>query len=82
MKIQVKSGEIPVRKNAEKIMQNVDSHRLTPKLAKLTCYPIVQIQSRQNTRKGLKISKTGMADRWVLVQAKNIYTDCLECGAI
>ena len=31
MKTQVKSGEIPVRKNFEKIMQNLDSRRLTPK---------------------------------------------------
>ena len=30
MKIQVKSGEIPVRKNVGKIMQNVGSRRLTP----------------------------------------------------
>ena len=45
VKIQVKSGEIPVGKNLGKIMQNVDSHRLTPKSAKLTCYPILKIQS-------------------------------------
>ena len=37
MKIQVKSGEIPVRKNVGKVMRKVDSRRLTPKLAKLTC---------------------------------------------
>ena len=37
MKIQVKSGEIPVCKNVGKIMQNVGSRRLTPKSAKLTC---------------------------------------------
>ena len=52
--------------------QNVDSRRLTPKSAKLTCYPILKNQSRQNTGKDLKISKTGMADKWVLVQAKNM----------
>ena len=45
MKIQIKSGEIPVRKNAGKIMQNVGSRRLTPKSAKLTCQPIFKIQS-------------------------------------
>ena len=37
MKIQVKSGEIPVRKNVGKIMKNEGSRRLTPKTAKLTC---------------------------------------------
>ena len=37
MKIQVKSGEIPACKNVGKIMQNVGSHRLTSKSAKLTC---------------------------------------------
>ena len=42
MKIQVKSGEIPVRKNVGKIMQNFDSRRLTPKSAKLKCYPILK----------------------------------------
>ena len=36
MKIQVKSGEILVRKNVGKIMQNVGNPRFTPKLAKLT----------------------------------------------
>ena len=41
MKIQVKSGEVPVWKNAGKIVQNVDSCRLTLKLAELTCYPIL-----------------------------------------
>ena len=35
--IQVKSGEIPVRKNDGKIMQNVGSRRLTPKSTKFTC---------------------------------------------
>ena len=75
MKIQAKSEEIPVRKNVGKIMQNVDSHRFTPKSAKLMCYPLIKIQSRENTGKDLKISKTGMADRWVLVQEKNISTD-------
>ena len=70
MKIQAKSEEIPVRKNVGKIMQNVDSRRLTPKSAKLMCYPLIKIQSRENTGKDLKISKTGMADRWDLVQEK------------
>ena len=45
MKTQVNSGEIPVRKNVVKIMQNVGSPRLTTKLAKSTCYPILRIQS-------------------------------------
>ena len=36
MKIQVKSGEILVRKSVGKIMQNVDSPRVTSKSAKLT----------------------------------------------
>ena len=67
MKTQVKSGEIPIHKKVGKMKQNVDSCRLTPNL---TCYPILKIQSRENTRKDLKISKTGMADRWVLVQVK------------
>ena len=37
MKIQVKSGGTPVRKNVKKIMQNVGSQRLSPKSAKWTC---------------------------------------------
>ena len=41
--IQVKSGETPVCKSVEKMKQNVDSLRLTPKLAKMTCYPIPKI---------------------------------------
>ena len=45
MKIQVKLGEIPVRKNVGKLMQTVGSRRLTPKLAKSTYYPILKIQS-------------------------------------
>ena len=44
MKIQVKSGEILVCKNFGKIMQNVDSPRLTPKSAKLAWYPILKTQ--------------------------------------
>ena len=36
IKIQVKSGEILVRKNVGKIVQNVDSPRVAPKSAKLT----------------------------------------------
>ena len=46
MKIQEKPGEIPKRmKNVgvEKIMQDVDSRKLTPKSAKLRCYPILKI---------------------------------------
>ena len=73
MKTQVKSGKIPVHKNVGKMKQNVDSRRLTPKSAKSTFYLILKIHSRENTGKFLKISKTGMADRWVLVQVKNIY---------
>ena len=73
MKIQVKSGEIPIRKNVGKILQNVDSRRLTLKWAKLAYYSTLKIQSRENTGKDLKISKTSMADRWVLVQRKKIY---------
>ena len=45
MKTQVNSEEIPVGKNAGKIMQNVGSRRLTPKSEKLTCYPILKIKS-------------------------------------
>ena len=43
MKIQVKSGEIPVCKNVGKMKPKVDSRRLAPKSAKLTCYPILKI---------------------------------------
>ena len=46
MKTQVNSGKLPARKNVGKIMQNVGSRRLTPKSAKLTCYPILKIQSQ------------------------------------
>ena len=70
MKIQVKSGEISVRKNVGKMKQNVDSFRLAPKSPKLTCYPMLKFQSRENTGKDLEISKTGMADRWVFMQVK------------
>ena len=56
MKTQVKLREIPVHKNVGKMKQNVDSRRLTPKLAKLTCYEILEIQSRENTGKDLDIS--------------------------
>ena len=45
VKIQAKSGEIPVRKNVGKIMQSVDSFRLRSKSAKLICYRIIKIQS-------------------------------------
>ena len=45
MKTQVNSGEMPVRMDVGKIMQSVGSHRLTPKSAKLICYPILKIQS-------------------------------------
>ena len=37
--------EITVRKNTGKIMQNLDSCRLTPESAKFTCYPILKIKS-------------------------------------
>ena len=80
--MQVKSGEIPVCRNVGKMKQNVDSRRLAAKSAKLTCYLILKIQSRENKRKDLKISKTGKADRWVLVQVKKIDIDGLECGTI
>ena len=33
----LKSGEIPIRKNVGKIMENVGSRRRTPKSAKLAC---------------------------------------------
>ena len=81
MKTQVKSGKIQVRKNVGKMKQSVDSRRLTPSLAKLTRYQTLKIKSQENTGKDLKISKTGMADRWVLVQVKE-YINCLECGII
>ena len=68
MKVQAKSEVISVRKNIGKIMQNVDSRRRTPKSAKLTSYPVLKIESRENTGKDLKISKTGMGDRWILLQ--------------
>ena len=51
MKIQAKSEEIPVRKNVGKIMQNVDSRRLTPKSAKLTYYPILKFSHRKTREK-------------------------------
>ena len=72
MKIQVKSGEIPVHKTVGKIMQSLDSSRLTPKSTKLICCPILKIHSWENTEKEWNISKTGITDRWVLVQRKTI----------
>ena len=42
---------MPVHKNVEKMKQNIDRRRLTPKSAKLVCYPILKIQSRENTEK-------------------------------
>ena len=76
MKIQVKSGEIPVRKNVGKMKQNVDSRRLTPKSAKLTCYPILKIQLRENTGKdyrydrqvGSRASKRNISVVWNMGQ--------------
>ena len=44
-KLNENSGEIPVHTDVGKIMQNVGSRRLTPKWAKLICYPILKIQS-------------------------------------
>ena len=62
-------------KNVEKTNQNVDSRRLAPKSTKLTCYPILKIQSYIH-RKKLKISKNWFsryAGRRVLVQVQQIY---------
>ena len=80
MKIQVKSGETPICKNVGKMKQNVESRRLTPKSAKLTCYPILKIHSRENTRKDLKISKTGTVDKWVLGQVKKYISTVCNVG--
>ena len=71
MKTQVNLGEIPFRKNVGKMKQNVDNRRL--KSANLTRYPILKIQLRENTGKGLKISETSMADMWVLVQTNKVW---------
>ena len=54
IKIELKSGEIPVLKNLGKIIWNVDSRGLTPKSAKLACHQILKII---NMIKDLKISK-------------------------
>ena len=54
VKIELKSGEIPVLKNLGKIIWNVDSRSLTPKSAKLAYHQILKII---NTIKDLKISK-------------------------
>ena len=51
MKTQVNSGKLPARKNVGKIMQNVGSRRLTPKSAKMVCYPILQIQSNKQGKR-------------------------------
>ena len=48
MKIQVKSGEIPVHKNIGKTTQNVDNGRLTPKSAKLTCFAISKFNNNKH----------------------------------
>ena len=72
-------------------MESVGSRRLTPKSEKSACYPILRIQSRENMGEDLKISKTDMADRWVLVQVKkyidrlwdmwdNLISDRLDVG--
>lgn len=45
MKMQVKSGGNPVRKNIRKIMQNANSDRFIRKSTKLTYYAIPKIQS-------------------------------------
>ena len=58
MKTQIKSGEIPVRNNVGKIMQNVDSRILTPKSAKITCYPVLKIQSHNKHGKRFEKIKT------------------------
>ena len=54
IKIEFKSGEIPVLNNLGKIIWNVDSCSLTPKSAKLACHQMLKII---NTVKDLKISK-------------------------
>ena len=54
IKIELKSGEIPVLNNLGKIIWNVDSRSLTSKSAKLACHQILKII---NTIKDLKISK-------------------------
>ena len=45
MKTQIKLGDIPVRKNVGKFMQNVGSRRLTPKSTKMTCQPKLKTQN-------------------------------------
>ena len=37
--------------------QNIDGRRLTPKSAKLTCYPILKIQLRENTGKDYRYGR-------------------------
>ena len=51
MKTQVNSGKLPACKNVGKIMQNVGSRRLTPKSAKMVCYPILKIQSNKQGKR-------------------------------
>ena len=60
-----KFGRNTIPQKCWKMKQNVDNRRL--KSANLTRYPILKIQLRENTGKGLKISETSMADMWVLV---------------
>ena len=57
MKIQVKLGEMPVRKNVGKIMQNVNSCRVTSKSARLTCYSTLKIQSHKHGKRFEDIKK-------------------------
>ena len=81
MKTQVKSGEIPVHKNFGKIMQNVDSRRLTPKSAKLTCYPILKFSHGKILEQIWQCQKQIWQTGGFSYKEKK-YIDGLECGTI
>ena len=77
MKIQVKSGEIPVCKNVVKIMQNLGCHR--PQSPKLTFSQYSKFNHNNQGKRFKDIKKVGlivMAERRVLVQVKEIYRPC------
>ena len=75
MKIQIKSGEIAVCQNVGKIMRNVDSRRLTPKLSNM--------QNSVTGKHGKRFENIkNRYGRQVGSQTNKKYVDCLECGTI
>ena len=79
MKTQVKLREIPVHKNVGKLKQNVDSRRLTLKLATLTCTRN-SVTGKHGKRSGYIKNRYGRQVGSRI--SKKIYINRLEYGTI